>query len=100
MLLLTFLYIALSGNYPPAHAQVPTQSFIPVISQADPVQNEQILELNRHLDNTDKIVAQQETEISSVRNDYSRGYGMVQGFGWLLTFLVTASITIQVRKKA
>lgn len=104
VLKITFIIICcivvFGGSHPPSHAQTPQQSqYIPVITAKDAVQDTDIANLNKHLDNTDVNVKEQLQAITLVQNNLADMRGEERVIGALLGLVASSSLILQWRRR-
>ena len=99
-------YAALSGNYPPAHAQqmpAPDQIQIPAqmtISPYDPEFKADIDGINRRLDASDVREKDFHKRVDDLSTQVSEMDGSIKVYFWIVAGLLTGSIVLpQLRKR-
>jgi hypothetical protein len=98
-------YAALSGNYPPAHAQqmpAPDQIQMPtqmVISPYDPEFKADIDGINRRLDASDVREKDFHKRVDDLSTQVSEMDGSIKVYFWIVAGLLTGSIVLPQLKK-
>lgn len=95
------IFAALSGHYPPAHAQRLSQPDSQIqmpsqlaVSPYDPEFASDISGLNDHLKNTDSNVKELTTRVDTLSGDVREMNGSMKVYFWLLSGIITGSIVI------
>jgi hypothetical protein len=89
-----------SGHYPPVQAQrAPAPVQVPVLTYEDAIQDHDIAEVNKHLENTDAKVQKQWDKQNKIENDLSGLQGEERIIGGVLSLLSGGGIILQLKKE-
>ncbi len=94
--------MAISGNHPPANAQLRPAGAVPVVpvlTIEDALQDSDIAAVNKHVDSTDANVARNWVGVQKNAADIAGMQGEERGIGAFLALLSGTGLILQVRSK-